>query len=201
MRAVAIILLWVALTAAGPPPASLEYKEDLVLEARAVWGFSAPIAAFAGQIQQESRWNPNAHSAFAAGLTQFTPGTATWIAGLYSAKLGTANIYNPQWAIRAQMLYMKRLWDGVSRFNNDCSRIQFAFSDYNGGTGWRMKRQARSPQPGNYAVTSRINPGIRPQFQIENQSYPFKIIFQHQKLYASWGGKMMCGVTGVGGLP
>ena len=60
-----------------------------------------------------------------------------------------------------------------------------------GGLGWVNKRKARSPQPGVcLGVTCRINPGIHPANQRENQHYPEVILRRYEPLYAStmgWG--------------
>ncbi|MEX6730309.1 transglycosylase SLT domain-containing protein [Pseudomonas aeruginosa] len=81
------------------PTAAEQYRRTLVRSAHAEWGLSAPIATFAAQVHQESRWRADARSPVGAqGLAQFMPGTAEWIAGLYPAALGTNQPFNPVWA-------------------------------------------------------------------------------------------------------
>lgn len=174
-----------------PPRASLRYKDELIRESRFAYGLSAPTPLFAGQIHQESGWNPEAKSSFASGLSQFTPKTADWISGVYK-QLGPSAPTNPSWAIRALLLYDKKLYDEVKVYSSDCDRYQFVLSDYNGGSGRRIRRQQLSSNPGNYPITGRINPGISASNQIENQSYAPKIVYQHQPIYAKWGTKMIC---------
>lgn len=63
------------------PTAAEQYRRTLVRSAHAEWGLSAPIATFAAQVHQESRWRADARSPVGAqGLAQFMPGTAEWIA-------------------------------------------------------------------------------------------------------------------------
>jgi soluble lytic murein transglycosylase-like protein len=174
------------------PIAALRYQRDLIRQARAVWGMDAPIASFAGQVHQESGWRPDARSKFAGGLAQFTPGTADWIAGAYPAELGENQPMNPAWALRALARYDKHLWDRQTRYASDCDRFAFALSAYNGGEGWVRKRQRAALVPGQYATTSRINPGIRSEFQAENENYPRRILLRWQPIYLAWGPGIDC---------
>lgn len=172
----------------GVPRDALKYQRDLVGIARAVWGINAPIATFAGQVHQESTWKADARSRTgAAGLAQFMPRTSDWISGLYRDELGGNEPLNPAWALRALTRYDKHLYDRVRRFDSDCDRMKFTLSDYNGGSGWRMKRQDRSPDAGNYETTSAINPGIGAANQKENQEYALRIVYRWQPLYHAWG--------------
>lgn len=172
----------------GVPRDALKYQRDLIGNARAVWGINAPVATFAGQVHQESTWKADARSRTgAAGLAQFMPRTADWISGLYRDELGGNDPLNPAWALRALTRYDKHLYERVRRFDTDCDRMKFALSDYNGGSGWRIKRQDRSMDPGNYETTSAINPGIAPSNQKENQEYALRIVYRWQPLYAAWG--------------
>jgi len=151
----------------------------------------APIAALAAQLAQESDFRADAKSPFASGLSQFTTATSIWISSLYP-QLGSPAPLDPQWAIRAMILYDKRLHDGINPAVDECSRYSFALSDYNGGSGWRIKRQKMSPQPGVYAITSAFNPGISKANQQQNQDYPFRIIYHWQPIFVSWSGPMVC---------
>lgn len=169
------------------PRAALQYRNDIIRHTRAVWGLDGPVASIAAQIHQESAFNANAHSIYAEGLSEFTPATAKWISNLYHNQLGEPQPYNPQWALRALNLYDQYLYDGIKLFDSSCDRYLFMLSSYNGGDGWRRKRQRMSIHPGNYPVTSLYNPGIKPTFQRENEEYPKKIIYKHQPLYLSWG--------------
>lgn len=173
---------------AGVPRDAVRYQRDLISNARAVWGLNAPVATFAGQVHQESTWKADARSRTgAAGLAQFMPRTADWISGLYKDELGENEPLNPAWALRALVRYDKLLRDGVKRFDSECDRMKFALSDYNGGAGWRMKRQARSAQPGHYETSAAINPGISEANQRENYEYALRIVNRWQPLYSTWG--------------
>ena len=175
------------------PRDAYQYRRALIGNARAVWGMHVPVATFAGQVHQESMWRADAVSRVgAAGLAQFMPRTADWISGLYRDELGENTPLNPAWALRGLVRYDRHLWDRVRPFDTDCDRMQFALADYNGGSGWRMKRQARSPEPGRFEVTGRINPGITPGNQRENEEYPLRIVHRWQPLYESWGAGIVC---------
>ncbi|NGI10110.1 lytic transglycosylase domain-containing protein, partial [Escherichia coli] len=45
--------------AAQPPQAALQYRDDVIRNARLEWGLSAPVADFAAQLHQESGWRPD----------------------------------------------------------------------------------------------------------------------------------------------
>ena len=175
------------------PREALPYQAQLIREVRFQWGMDGPVAAMAGQLHQESGFRADARSPYALGIAQFTPGTAAWLAGLRTS-LGPAAPLDPTWSIRAMVTYDKLLYDGVRIANTPCDRYLLSLSSYNGGDGWRISRQARSEDPGNWAVTSKINPGISAANQRQNASYPFLIIYKLQPVYKSWGGIMVCGV-------
>lgn len=175
------------------PRAALPYQAQLTRETRFAYGLDGPIAMFAAQIHQESTWNQDAKSPFASGLAQFTPATAEWISGVYPS-LGPAQPLNPQWAMRAMLAYDHRLYEGVTRFKNECHRWGFGLSDYNGGSGRRLARQAKSRDPADYFATRFINPGISGANQRENQDYPMRILFRWQPVYAPWGPTVFCGI-------
>lgn len=174
------------------PQDAHRYRRELTGHARLVWGLSAPVPVFAAQVHQESAWNSVAISRTgAAGLGQFMPGTAKWIAGVYG-DLAANEPFNPSWSLRALVRYDRFLWERVREFETACDRMAFTLSDYNGGAGWRMKRQARASRPGAYAVAGRINPGIHPANQRENETYAPKILTRWQPLYTAWGPTIDC---------
>lgn len=178
------------------PRDAYRYQRDLIRTAHAFWGLDAPIAAFAGQVHQESAWNERARSPFAAGLTQFTPGTAADMGRLFPKELGQVNVYNPQWALRAMVLYMKMLYQrnpGAS----DCDTLAFAQSCYNGGERWLRRDQAvaraRGSDPGRwFGHVELYNSGRAIHFFAENRGYPRNILLRWQPLYASWGRTVSC---------
>lgn len=178
-------------TASLIPRDAMVYRDNLIREARFVLGLDAPVPMMAGQVHQESGWRAGAKSAYASGLTQFTPATARWIVEVFPA-LGSAAPLNPQWAIRAMVAYDNLLYKGQTQFASECDRWAFSLSDYNGGAGRRRARQRLSGSPEDFMTTSLINPGISEGNQRENQEYPRRILFRWQPVYAGWGGKKVC---------
>ena len=172
-----------------PHPRAGQYKRTLIQQSHYVWGLNAPIASFAAQIHQESRWNASARSPVgAAGLTQFMPATAQWISGM-DGELKSGDVFNPKWAMRALVVYDKFLYSKVSAVN-PCERLAFAMSAYNGGLGWVNKRKARSSNPDVcFGATCEINPGVSAASQRENAGYPKVILKTFEPMYikAGWG--------------
>lgn len=185
--------------ATEPPSAATAYKSMLTKEARTTWGLGAPVALFAAQIHQESGWRPDVSSRFADGMAQFTPSTAQWISGVYSEQLGTMDVFNPQWALRAMLLYDKRIYDSIDRTDGNCDRWAMVLSAYNGGPGW-VKRDRKltllcGDDPnvwwGNVEKWSK-----RADWAMkENRDYPRKILLRWQFLYSKWGPGVYCRIT------
>lgn len=176
-----------AACAQSVPREAQRYQLTLKREAQRVWGIDAPIATFAAQVHQESRWRHDARSPVGAlGLAQFMPATADWI-GSMDAGLRERAPLNPTWALRGLVTYDKWLFDRV-KADNQCERMAFVLSGYNGGLGWVYKRQRASAQPGQcMGATCDINPGIHPANQRENAHYPRVILMKHEPLYRHWG--------------
>lgn len=160
------------------PRMAKKYRRTLIREARARFGLGAPVATMAAQIHQESLWRPDAVSRVgAAGMTQFMPGTASWITEIFP-ELGRAEPLNPQWAIRAMVRYNRWLYERLTGFD-DCERWAFVLASYNGGLGWTMRRKARSPFPEIcLGMTCDINPGITPANQKQNADYARRILMR-----------------------
>lgn len=189
--AVLLIALVCASSAWSAPLGDAQrYRLTLKREAQRVWGLDAPVAVFAAQVHQESQWREAARSPVGAqGLAQFMPSTATWIGGVYPSLADRAPA-NPTWALRALVVYDAHLFVRV-KADNDCQRMAYALSAYNGGLGWVYKRQDRSSKPGVcLGATCRINPGVSPASQRENERYPELILQRWQPLYRAWGGGM-----------
>jgi soluble lytic murein transglycosylase-like protein len=169
------------------PRDALRYQLTLKREAHQAWGLDAPVAALAGQVHQESHWREAARSPVGAvGLAQFMPATSNWIGGLYPS-LGDRAPTNPTWALRALVTYDKWLYDRI-KAEDECERMAFALSAYNGGLGWVYKRQKVSTSPGVcFDVTCTINPGIALSSQRENQHYPQVILLTNEQIYSLWG--------------
>ena len=135
------------------PRQAAQYKATVTREVRYYWGFGQSPSVFMSQIHQESGFREDAKSAFASGLTQFTPGTAEWIQRLYAKDLRetcpskSGCPLNPKWAIRSMVLYDKRLWDRYSFADGD-DRFGFTLSSYNGGAGWVDKERMLAAKTG-----------------------------------------------------
>lgn len=173
------------------PPVARKYRPTMTREARAVWGLDAPIPMLAAQIHQESAWNEGARSPVGAGgLAQFMPSTATD----FPDELGRVDVYNPDWAIRAQARYMRDLYGRVS-YPRECDRMGASLSAYNGGIGWHNKRQRIAVDrgdPTNFWNSVRtFNPGVTAANQRENEEYPVRIVDQRQGQYRTWG-RVVC---------
>lgn len=201
LRALVLIsLLWwggffSSACASDIPFAAKPYQRDLTRHAHAAWGLNAPVAAFAGQIHQESMWKAEARSHVGAqGLAQFMPATALWISGAY--KWGEPQPYNPGWALRALVTYDRHLWDRV-KAANDCERMAMALSAYNGGLGWVYRDQKQAAASGLdrsrwFSHVEMVNAGRSAANWRENRGYPRNILMRWQPVYASWGGGITC---------
>ena len=202
--------------AAGIPHEAVRYQRDLVRSARLVWGLDAPVATFAGQIHQESRWNETAKSAVgASGLAQFMPSTAAWINGAYPALrnipppretstpsgtsvplqangLGLGGVMeNPVWAMRALVTYDKHLYDRV-KGSTPCERMAKALSAYNGGLGWVYRDEKLAAANGFdplkwFGSVERFNAGRKPIYWQENRGYPRFILTRWEPMYIDAG--------------
>lgn len=191
-----LVLLTVGIALADVVPrAALKYKRDLIRHSRHVWGLEAPVAVLAAQIHQESRWNKDAKSVFASGLTQFTPATAVWISGAYPKDLDANAPLNPQWALRAQSIYVKQLYDDTAAAS-PCDQMWKALWKYNGGPGWVRRDERLAAKSGANVLLARevepFNAGRAPAMFRENRDYPRAILLKHQPLYSSWGGEITC---------
>jgi soluble lytic murein transglycosylase-like protein len=179
----------------SPPRDAQRHQRDLTRHARAVWGMDAPVATFAAQIHQESRWRADARSPVGAqGMAQFMPATSAWISGVY--RWGEAQPYNPGWALRALVSYDRWLWERVQA-SGDCERMAMALSAYNGGLGWVYRDQALAAQRGAdrllwFGHVERFNAGRSAANFAENRGYPRLILTRWQPIYAGWGGGIKC---------
>lgn len=177
--------------AAEPPRASLQWRNEVIRTAREIWGLNAPVADFAGQLHQESGWAPDALSpAGAQGMAQFMPATAKWVSQLYPA-LRENKPFNPAWAIRALVQYDHQLWNGLVAKDN-CQRMAFTLSAYNGGQGWVNRDKKLAAAKGLDASVwfehvERVNAGRSAANWRENRHYPEAILYQHAPRYLQWG--------------
>jgi membrane-bound lytic murein transglycosylase MltF len=124
------------------PAKARQYRLDVRNEYRRVFGMDTPADAFAigaSTIHQESSWNPRAQSAYANGLTQFTPGTWTDVNRWDPTIASLGDVWSPRAAIRAMAVYHKRLWSFHERSLSSRDRWNFVTSSYNGGLGWTQR--------------------------------------------------------------
>jgi soluble lytic murein transglycosylase-like protein len=205
------VLPWLLATSswADAPPASAKDKEiayKAIQYQRLLKGYAyihwkqgdAPIPLLAGQIHQESRWNPNARSKFACGLSQFTPETAEWISATYKVDVGPGTCTDPAWSLRAHAAYMRYLQTRQSlQGATSCDTWRFALWGYNGGPGWVTRDKALTAKlggnPSVASVVAGVNAGRAEGFFKENRGYDRAILGRWQHLYLTWGGPVTCG--------
>ncbi len=177
------------------PRVAQSYRSEVIRYNRYVWGPAAPVATLAGQIEQESAWDPRARSPYASGLTQFTPATARWISRLYP-DLAEAAPLDPRWAIRAQSRYMRRLYLAYVTAATECEQMAMALSAYNGGAGHTNRQRRWAREAGDdpaYWFGHSENFCRRPAWACrENIRYPRVILLKRQVKYRPWGRGVDC---------
>lgn len=193
LAVIALLLFGAGLAKAQVPRAAAFYQAELTRTARAVWGLDAPVAAFAAQIHQESGWRPDAVSQVgAAGMAQFMPATAKWIAGI-DPTLGTNQPFNPGWAMRALVTYDRYLYERTPTHYAPRDRMWVALRAYNGGLGhWNAEAASVGPaKPTRAQVDAACGKARRsPKHCAENLGYPQRILVVLQPRYAHWGGAL-----------
>lgn len=171
------------------PPQARDYQRDLTRISRSVWGAQAPVATLAAQIHQESRWRPDAVSpARARGLTQFIDSTAQAVAEQYP-ELRPVDVFDPRWAMRAQSLLMRDLFESMSGAD-ECQRFAKALAGYNGGPRWVRRAEAMVDDPSRwFGSVELVNPGKAPQNYRETTHYSRVILLTLTPVYyaAMWG--------------
>lgn len=180
------------------PSNARKYKRYMIKQARKELGSNAPVSWLAAQVHKESTWREDAKSPYAEGLTQFTPQTAEWVGEKWN-DLGVGDVYDPHWAIRAQIFYMRYLVANA-RGQDSCEAWAKAASSYNGGIGWLRRDEKVTEAEGankqawwdNVEIhkdSRRSEASVR-----ENTNYPLKITLTLQSLYYQdgWGGELIC---------
>ncbi len=189
------LLAWATWTMAGPaiPDQAQQHRDLLIREARMVWGLDAPVATFAAQIHQESRWDDQAVSpAGAQGLAQFMPQTARWLPAV-APETGKPLPFSPSWSIRALVTYDRWLWKRIRTAYSDCDRWAMTLSSYNGGLGWLQRDQSKAASQGLdprvWSHVAMVNSGRSTANFRENRSYPTRILRTLTPMYraAGWG--------------
>jgi hypothetical protein len=183
------------------PAVAVQYRLRIEREAAANFGLQAPAARMAAQIHQESAWNPKAASAYAHGLTQFTPATARWLPTVCPA-VGKPDPWDASWALRAQACYMAWLHARIMPYRyagvmSDCTRWNFALRGYNGGLGWLNKERLAAQRAGADANDWRATEPYRARAtwaHKENVEYPRRILLTLEPAYrrAGWPGAAVC---------
>jgi hypothetical protein len=223
LLAVVALFAWVGQVAAAEPvipQASAAYRLQVQRAAGEYFGLDAPAARLAAQIHQESAWRPDARSAYAWGLSQFTPATAKWLPEI-CPELGEFDPWNASQSVRAMACYDAWLhqrvkpfpWGSMSRsidtrgaapaFNlveghiDACARWMFALRAYNGGEGWiNRERRAAAAQgwnPNRWSEVEKVR--LRADWaHRENTRYPLRIlhILEPAYLKAGWPGQAVC---------
>lgn len=183
------------------PAVSSVYRMKIEREAARNFGLDAPVARLAAQVHQESGWNPKAASAYAHGLTQFTPQTAQWLPSVCPA-VGAPDPWDPDWALGAQACYMAWLYERVRPFVHageltHCTRWNFALRGYNGGEGWLNRERLATQRAGDDANDWRDVERHRVRAtwaHKENTHYPRRILLTLEPRYlaAGWPGASVC---------
>ncbi|SDA18162.1 Transglycosylase SLT domain-containing protein [Pseudomonas sp. NFPP10] len=176
------------------PPQAEHYRRDLTRIAQAEWGLDAPVAMFAAQIHQESRWKFDAKSPVGAqGLGQVMPTTATWLAQTFPKALGKIEPYNPMWSMQALVSYDRWLASRV-KARNTCDRNAMILSSYNGGLGWVIRDRKLASASGAdplvwFNSVERFNDGRSAAAFKENRQYPRLILLRWEPVYIAegWG--------------
>lgn len=189
--------------AAEPVPAAmLKYRSEIVRAARMEEGLNAPVAMYAGQVEQESGGNEEARSPVGAqGLAQFMPATARDL-GRSRPDLGPAVPTNPGWALRAMVAYDLAQLRRITA-DTECDARIMALMAYNGGLGWVWRDQAEAKaqglNPGSWAVVAGVNAGRSAANKDQNARYGPDIVLRRQPKYLAWGPGVMCQHPGIAG--
>ncbi|KTT63600.1 lytic transglycosylase [Pseudomonas oryzihabitans] len=180
------------------PDEAEQYRRDLTRIAQAEWGLDAPVATFAAQVHQESRWQFDAKSPVGAqGLGQVMPTTATWLAGLFPETLGNVEPYNPAWSLMALVSYDHWLVDRI-KARTPCEQGAMVLASYNGGLGWLIRDRKLASAKGAdplvwFGSVERHNAGRSAAAFRENRGYPRQILRRWEPLYVADGwGKGVC---------
>lgn len=174
------------------PRDALRHQLTLKREAQHAWGLGAPVATFAAQVHQESRWRETARSPVGAvGLAQFMPATSQWIGGLY-ASLGERAPTNPVWALRALVTYDKWLLERI-KAADDCERMAFVLAAYNAGLGTvkkKLRTQSCTASGCNWFGEVELSAaGQSPDNHAQTRHYAQVILWRFEPMYeaAGWG--------------
>lgn len=165
------------------------YRTAVTREAHARGGLQAPVAMFAGQLTQESQFNPNAKSWVGAqGLAQFMPATAQWLTKVSPKDFPTANSLDPAWSIRALVFYDYWIAARLPAYTAGQERWAAALAGYNGGLGYAQKAAKVGKCSAWFGCGENVPVGRSAANQLQNVQYPQRIIKQWEPVYlaAQW---------------
>ncbi|UCZ87879.1 transglycosylase SLT domain-containing protein [Pseudomonas sp. L5B5] len=190
----AAILSSVPTVRADVPAEAQQYRRELTRIAQAEWGLDAPVATFAAQVHQESRWRFNAKSPVGAqGLGQIMPTTASWLAQTFPRTLGDVEPYNPTWSLMALVTYDRWLASRI-KGRDACEKHAMVLASYNGGLGWLIRDRKLASAKGAdplvwFGSIERFNAGRSAAAFNENRGYPRLILKTLEARYiaAGWG--------------
>jgi soluble lytic murein transglycosylase-like protein len=130
------------------PPASYRYRHSIERAAqRAFTRTDAPVALLAAQIFAESNFQAAATSnKGAAGVAQFMPATAAMMGARYP-EFRPVNPRDADWAIRAQALHMRDLYQLYPAASTECDRWALALCSYNGPPQLCQREQSLASNP------------------------------------------------------
>ena len=166
------------------------YRATVIREVRFYWGMAERPSTFLGQIHQESGFREDARSPVGAeGLSQIMPRTGAWLWEIYPADLREACPQmsgcprDAKWAIRAVVLFDKRLYDSY-RFAIGDDRWAWTLASYNGGSGNANKEKRLCPCDKNRWFGSVENFCLRTAANCrENRGYPRRILLELRHHY------------------
>lgn len=190
----AAILSNVPKARADVPAEAQQYRRELTRIVHAEWGLDGPVATFAAQAHQESRWRFKAKSPVGAqGLGQIMPATADWLAKSFPSTLGDVDPYNPSWSLMALVTYDRWLANRI-KGRDACERHAMVLASYNGGLGWLIRDRKLASAKGAdplvwFGSIERFNAGRSAAAFRENRGYPRLILKTHEAKYIAdgWG--------------
>src|SRR3972149_7697273 len=174
------------------PREVLKYRNMLIREIRVIWGDGEPADTFFGQVHAESRWQTDAKSKFASGLSQFTPDTAKWMNGLYPVDLGEicegagGCPTDPRWALRALVRFDDRLYRAITGAASKIETWAYTLASYNSGQGWVTRERAISSDRSRWFGATEKVCLRRADFCRETKNYVHSIIEKWAPLYRAW---------------
>jgi len=198
-RFLVLVLVTLVCVVAADLPTTC-HKATFIREARAQWGYAAPVSSLAAQLYQESRCRTNAVSPVGArGAAQFMPATANWIPSIEPSLAPSPGwgVTNIAWDIRALITYDRWLFERVTGAD-PCQRMAKALRAYNGGLGWVQRDERLAKQRGinhqvNFDQLDTVNAGRSAAAFRENTHYPRVILLTYEtKFIAAGFGPGVC---------